>query len=89
MRTWSLRVLFGRWLWLIVAAGAALGPVGAAFAADGQKQVLVMYSTRRDAQASVVGDRELPRVLEKGLPDGLDFYSEYIDRARFQCLATS
>ena len=46
-----------------------LGPVEAALAADGQKQVLVLYSTRRDAQIAVVGDRELPRILEQGLPE--------------------
>jgi signal transduction histidine kinase len=45
--------------------------------------VLVLYSTRRDAQIAVIGERELPRVLENGLPNGLDYYSEYIDRARF------
>ena len=32
-----------------------------------QKQVLVLYSTRRDAQIAVVGERELPRILEQGL----------------------
>jgi len=54
-----------------------------AWASDGQKQVLVLYSTRRDAQIAVVGERELPRVLEAGLADGVDYYSEYIDRGRF------
>jgi signal transduction histidine kinase len=85
MRAWPARLVFGRWPLLLVAACATLaaGPVDAAPGAAGQKQVLVVYSTRRDAQASVVGDRELPRILEDGLPDGLDFYSEYIDRARF------
>ena len=48
-----------------------------------QKEVLVLYSTRRDAQIAVVGDRELPKMLEQGLPEGLDYYSEFIDRARF------
>jgi signal transduction histidine kinase len=62
---------------------AALGPVEIASAADRQKQVLVLYSTRRDAQIVVVGDRELPRILEKGLSSGLDYYSEFIDQPRF------
>ena len=48
-----------------------------------QKQVLVLYSTRRDAQIAVVGERELPLILEKGLNNEVDYYSEYIDRARF------
>ena len=48
-----------------------------------QKEVLVLYSTRRDAQIVVVGDRELPRIFEKGLPEGVDYYSEFIDEGRF------
>jgi signal transduction histidine kinase len=47
-----------------------------------QKEVLVLYATRRDAQIAVVGDRELPRVIEQGLDDGLDYYSEFLDQAR-------
>jgi signal transduction histidine kinase len=61
----------------------ALHPVDTARSADRQKQVLVLYSTRRDAQIAVVGDRELPRILGKGLSGGLDFYSEFIDQTRF------
>jgi signal transduction histidine kinase len=76
-------------------AGAFLLASAAAFAqpADGgadpgwslrrQKGVLVVYSTRRDAQIVTVGDRELPRILEQGLPEGLDYYSEFLDQARF------
>ena len=45
--------------------------------------MLVLYATRRDAQIAVVGDRELPRILQDGLPDGVDYYSEFIDQARF------
>ena len=71
------------WSCLMVAACSLLGPAGAAAAADGQKQVLVLYSTRRDAQISIVGDRELPSILEEGLGQGLDYSSEYIDLARF------
>jgi signal transduction histidine kinase len=57
--------------------------VDTAWAAQRQKEVLVLYSTRRDAQIVVVGDRELPRILEKSLPEGLDYYSEFLDQARF------
>ena len=69
----------------LVATAACLASLTPAFAvaAGGQKQVLVLYSTRRDAQIAVIGERELPRILESGLPNGLDYYSEYIDRARF------
>ena len=56
---------------------------GAAVFASEQKQVLVLYSARRDAQASILGDRELPRILERGLGEGVDYYSEYIDLGRF------
>ena len=51
--------------------------------AQQQKQVLVLYATRRDAQIAVVGDRDLPRTLEEGVEGGVDFYSEYLDRGRF------
>ena len=59
----------------------SLSPVDQVLAAD-QKQVLVVYSTRRDAQVAVLGDRDLPRMLEAGLGGDLDFYSEYVDLAR-------
>jgi signal transduction histidine kinase len=47
------------------------------------KQVLVLYSTRRDAQFSIVGESELPRILDAGLGQNLDYYSEFIDLSRF------
>ena len=62
-------------LWLIVAVAMMLIPAHAV-AADEQKQVLVVYSTRRDTQVAIVGDRELPRVLEAGLSRKLDYYSD-------------
>ena len=58
-----------------------LAPPVAAWA-QSQKQVLALYSTRRDAQIVTIGDRELPRILEQGL-GGVDYYAEYIDEARF------
>jgi signal transduction histidine kinase len=48
-----------------------------------QKRVLVLYSTRPDAQIVVVGDRELVRTLGDGHPRGVDYYSEFIDQVRF------
>jgi len=83
MRTRSGGTASARLLVLLLTAGALLGAARAAHAADGQKQVLVLYATRRDAQIAVVGDRELPRMLDAGLQRGLDYYAEYIDRARF------
>ena len=52
-------------------------------AQDRQKEVLALYSTRRDAQIAVVGDREMSRILERSLPGGVDYYSEHLDQARF------
>jgi signal transduction histidine kinase len=57
--------------------------VGLAAPAERQKQVLVLYATRRDAQIATLGERELPAMLDRGMSTRLDYYSEYIDRARF------
>jgi hypothetical protein len=65
----------------VLVAGWAADAAPAQGAAQA-KEVLVLYSTRRDARLSVVGDRELPRILEQGLSQDLDFYSEYLDLAR-------
>ena len=50
---------------------------------DQHKQILVLYSTRRDGQFSMVGETELPRLLDVGLGRNLDYYSEFMDVARF------
>lgn len=68
-----------RWAAIALLMVAAV-PVSAVRTA--QKQVLVVYSTRRDSQVATMGDRDLPRLLDAGLPDGVDFYSEYIDLGR-------
>lgn len=60
-----------------------LGPLGVALAED-QKEVLALYATRRDAQISILGDRDLPRMLREGMGDRVDYYSEFLDLARFQ-----
>jgi signal transduction histidine kinase len=69
--------------WLAVAL-LELASASNAWAGGRQRQVLVLYSTRRDAQIVAVGERELPRILDTELREPLDYYSEYIDRARFQ-----
>jgi len=76
-------VVVCRWL---LAAVVLLGipAVAAAAPQDNQhKQVLVLYSTRRDGQFSVVGENELPRILDAGLGRNLDYYSEFMDITRF------
>ena len=67
---------------VVIAIGVSFA-VDTAGAIQDQKEVLVLYSTRRDAQIVTVGDREIPRILEKGLPEGIDYYSEFIDEGRF------
>ena len=68
------------WYWVVLAL-AILEPV-AAIAQQRQHDVLVLYAVRRDAQLAIVADREIPRVLQAGLAEGVDYYSEFMDRAR-------
>ena len=68
---------------LIAATIHSLALAGLAWADGRQKQVLVLYSTRRDAQIAVLGERDLPPLLDAGVPEGVDYYSEYIDQVRF------
>ena len=46
---------------------AALAAGGQGQSDDHQRQILVVYSVRRDAQIVTVGERNLPRILEDGL----------------------
>src|SRR4051794_10554525 len=50
--------------------------------AQQQKQVLVLYSTARETQGAVMGERELPATLAAGLDQRLNYYSEFIDQGR-------
>lgn len=72
-----------RWLLALAAALVELTAPVSILASEGQKQVLVLYSTRRDAQIVTVVDRELPRILAEGLGAPVDQFSEYIDQGRF------
>lgn len=76
-------VLASRWMLVIIVLLCELLPAGAAWAADEHKRVLVLYSTRRDAEFSVIGEGELPKILDIGLKRDLDYYSEFIDVTRF------
>jgi len=82
----SARARAARWLTIGVMAG--MFPSVPASAQEHQehqhqKQVLVLYATRRDAQIVVIGDRELQRMFTERLPEDVDYYSEYLDQARF------
>ena len=65
-----------------VAVLFCLGPAMELFAAPAQKHVLAVLSMRRETQFAVLTDRELPRLLQERFQD-VDYYSEYIDVARF------
>ena len=58
---------------LLAAMMLILAPPALASAADGQKEVLVLYATRRDAKISVVSDGQLPGILERGLGASVDY----------------
>jgi len=67
----------------IVVVLCELAPASVAWAADDHKRVLVLYSTRRDAEFSVIGEDVLPKALDVGLGRDLDYYSEFLDVTRF------
>ena len=70
---------------LILLAGMVALPPAIAHAEEQntQRRVLVLYTTRRDTQFSIVGDQTLPGLLEKGIGATVDYYAEHIDGARF------
>ena len=77
-----MRRAVGRRVFAAALVSVSFGLFASAAAAD-QKKVLVLYSVRRDTQLATIGDRKLPELLERGLEQKPDFYSEYIDSARF------
>lgn len=60
-----------------------LNPTTHVTADEKQKRALVFYPTRREAPAVVAMERLLPRYLRTGLGGHLDYYSEFLDVARF------
>lgn len=78
-RYWSLSQV----MLVVVVVLGELAPAGFALQADPHKRILVLYSTRRDAEFSIVGEDVLPKILDAGLGRDLDYYSEFIDTARF------
>ena len=73
-----------RWAFAVVVCLDAVSRVGGMSAQEDQKRVLVLYAQRRDAQFTVTVESRLPSLLENNLPEGLDYYSEFIDQTRFQ-----
>jgi signal transduction histidine kinase len=67
---------------LLLAAVVALH-VSAAEAGAQQKNVLVLHATRADARISVLGDLQLPAMLERGLGQRVNHSSTYLELARF------
>lgn len=65
-----------------IAAGALARPAPAA-AQPVQKRLLTLYAPRRDSQVVTVGDRVLQELVGKGLPEGVDYFSEALDQSRF------
>jgi signal transduction histidine kinase len=71
------------WMVATIMVLAEFGLASTVHAQSDHKNVLVLYSTRRDAQFSIVGESELPRILDVALGRNLDYYAEFIDLARF------
>ena len=65
------------WLSLLVFPQTRL-----ASAQEKGKQVLVLYSTRRDGELTVIGDREIAGLISTGLRRPIDYYAEYLDLPR-------
>ncbi len=83
MRAQSRRLPFTRSLVGLALIVAGFMWVHSVRAEEPHKRVLILHSTRRDTQISIVLDREVPRLLDARLGQGQDYYAEYIDAARF------
>jgi signal transduction histidine kinase len=68
--------------WILVAVSLSLAVPALASVPDAHQEVLVLYATRRDAKIAVLGDGQLPNLLERGLGRRVDYYAEYLDVAR-------
>jgi signal transduction histidine kinase len=80
----SRRGQWSRLCWAVVVLVASTGlQPQMVRAQETQKRVLVIYTTRRDTQFSILGDQMLPGLLERGLGSKVDYYAEHIDGARF------
>ena len=71
------------WWRLIAIILAAVSAIDTAHAQQGHRQVLVLHATRPDAQITAIAEAELPPTLNAEFDGDLDYYSEFIDVARF------
>jgi PAS domain S-box-containing protein len=69
------------WIALAVLPLALSAPLLAS--EETQKRVLVFYSTRKEAPYPTLGEKIFQKTLSEGLGGRLDYYSEYLDVARF------
>ena len=75
--------LCARWLLPAAFTIAVIVPAQSASAGSREKQVLVLHSTRRTSQLVTVSDREIPRILQGAFPEGVDYYTEFVDESQF------
>src|SRR5262245_39149118 len=75
----------GRLVLSVLAAllSAAPSPISAEVNNGVQKKVLVLHLMRRNDTSTLANERTYQKVLTDGLTGRLDYYSEYVDRARF------
>jgi signal transduction histidine kinase len=78
-----IQLLLAGFVLLLVGAGDVIAQAERAHAAQRQQRVLVLYTLRRDAQLAFIGERQLQRTLQTGVIGGVDYYSEFMDQARF------
>lgn len=70
-------------LWVTAGIGTSAAQIPSRVKDDTQKQVLVIHSSRIDAPYSDLVERASRTTLEEGLAGDLDYYTEYVDFARF------
>src|SRR5262245_16259162 len=68
---------------LLTLLSAALSPICAQVESGAQKKVLVLHLMRRNDTSTLANERTYQKVLNDGLAGQIDYYSEYVDLARF------
>ena len=83
-KTFSIALPLAALLPWVILAWLLLGSVAAAETpANGQKKVLVIYSSRQDAPYTALIENACRKTLSEGLAGRLDYYPEYVDLGRF------